>query len=62
MTKDEVVSTALKLVLTAYEHEVREKFLYKGERIFGPHFDVDFLADVLKTNKKQALNWRGKAA
>jgi hypothetical protein len=58
--KDEVVSTALKCVLTALEHEAREKFLYRGERIFGPHFSVDFLVKTLKNNKSKALNWRGK--
>ena len=46
MTKSEVVSTALKAVLTAEEHEAREKFLYKKARIFGPHLDVDFLANL----------------
>lgn len=43
-TKSELVSTALKAVLTAVEHEAREKFLYRGRAIFGPHFDVDKLA------------------
>ncbi len=44
MTRSEVVQTALKAVLTAVEHEAREKFLYRGRAIFGPHFDVDELA------------------
>jgi hypothetical protein len=44
MTKSEIVQTALKAVLTALEHEAREDFTYKGKPIFGPHFDVDFLA------------------
>ncbi len=48
MTKSEVVSTALKAVLTAVEHEVRESFRYRGSAIFGPHFDVDALADFAK--------------
>lgn len=43
MTKSEVVSTALKAVLTAEEHETREKFRFQGKAIFGPHFDVDQL-------------------
>lgn len=43
MTRSEVVQTALKAVLTAEEHEVRENFLYNGKRIFGPHIDVDAL-------------------
>jgi hypothetical protein len=44
MTKSEIVQTALKAVLTALEHEAREDFTYRGKPIFGPHFDVDFLA------------------
>lgn len=43
MTKSEIVSTALKAVLTAEEHEAREQFLYRGRAIFGPHLDVDTL-------------------
>lgn len=43
MTRSEVVATALKAVLTAVEHEAREDFLYRGEAVFGPHYDVDEL-------------------
>jgi len=43
MTRSEVVATAFKAVLTAVEHEAREDFLYRGEAVFGPHFDVDEL-------------------
>ena len=46
MTKSEVVQTAFKAVLTAIEHETREAFRYRGEAIFGPHFDVDRLAEL----------------
>lgn len=46
MTKSELVQTAFKAVITATEHEVRETFMYKGRRIFGPHFDVDALWEV----------------
>lgn len=38
-TESEVVQTALLAILTFEEHEAREKFLYKGERLFGPHID-----------------------
>jgi hypothetical protein len=41
MTKSEVVLTAWKAVQAAVEHEAREKFLYKGRRVFGPHIDLD---------------------
>lgn len=29
------------------EHEVREAFLYRGQRVFGPHMDLDALVDHL---------------
>lgn len=44
MVKSEIIQTALKCVLTSAEHRVRENFTYKGQRIFGPHFDVDVMA------------------
>lgn len=44
MTKSELVATAFKAVLTAEEHETRELFRYRGQAIFGPHFNVDDLA------------------
>lgn len=46
MTKSEVIQTALKAVLAAEEHEAREKFLYRGRAIFGPHFSVDRLWEL----------------
>ena len=45
-TKSEIVQTALKAVLTAEEHEAREKFLYQGKSVFGPHIDVEQLIDL----------------
>ncbi len=44
MTQSEVVQTAFSAVRWAEEHELRELFLYRGERIFGPHHDVNALA------------------
>ena len=43
MTRSEIVQIALKAVLTAEEHEVRERFKYRGRSIFDPHYDVDQL-------------------
>jgi hypothetical protein len=42
-TKSEIVLTAFKALLTAQEHEAREKFLYRGRPILDPHYDVDAL-------------------
>jgi hypothetical protein len=50
MTKSEVVQTAFKAILTAMEHEIREEFSYKGEAIFGPHFDVEELLRVAQAH------------
>ena len=48
MTPSEVVTTAFKAVITAEEHEIREKFRYRGRMIFGPHFSVDALWEVAR--------------
>lgn len=47
MTDSEVVWTAFKAVLTALEHEAREKFTFKGVRIADSHVDVHKLADFM---------------
>ncbi len=46
MTKSEVIQTAFKAILGAEEHEARERFTYRGQAIFGPHFHVDTLAEA----------------
>jgi hypothetical protein len=46
MTQSEVVQTALKAVLTAEEHEARERFRYRGAAVFGPHLDVEALVAI----------------
>ncbi|MDX1532584.1 MAG: hypothetical protein R3230_00035 [Nitrosopumilaceae archaeon] len=46
MTKSEFVQTCLKAVLTAEEHEIRERFRYKDQPIFRPHYDVDILHNI----------------
>jgi hypothetical protein len=51
MSKSELVQTALAAVLAAEEHEARERFLYKGYAVYGPHFDVDALVGLAKEEK-----------
>ena len=51
MTRSELVQTAFKCVLTSIEHEAREQFTYKGARVFGPHFDVDALVGVCRSEQ-----------
>lgn len=48
MTDSEIVSTAFKCCLTSMEHRTREHFMYKGRRIFGPHFDINDLVEICK--------------
>jgi hypothetical protein len=48
MTKSEVVQTAFKLAITSMEHRTREHFLYQGERVFSPHYDVDALVELCR--------------
>lgn len=43
MTKDEIVQTVFKCVMTSLEHRCREWFTYREKPIFGPHFSVDSL-------------------
>lgn len=60
-TESELVQTMLKAVLTATEHEVREKFMYRGKAIFGPHFDVNCLAIMLPMEQIRDANNGGAA-
>lgn len=52
MTPGEVVQTALAATLAAVEHEAREGFTYKGVALFGPHMDVDKLAESMVVKER----------
>lgn len=54
-TDSQIVQTAFKLCLTSAEHRTREAFMYKGVRVFGPHFDVE---DLVKLGQDKG-QWRG---
>lgn len=51
MTKSEVVQTAFKCALTSMEHRTREHFLYKNERVYSPHYDVEALVELCRQNR-----------
>lgn len=51
MTQSELVQTALKCALTSAEHRIRESFRYRGELIFGPHFDVEALVELARAGQ-----------
>lgn len=46
MTESEIVFTVWKAVLAFMEHELREKFHYKGKKIFDPHISVNALLEA----------------
>lgn len=54
MTKGELVQTCLKAVLTAEEHEAREKFLYRGRAVLGPHIDIEALYQAAANSSYRA--------
>jgi len=58
MCVSEVVRTAYKAITTAVEHEVNERFLYKGVPVFDPHRNVDLLVKIAKD--KNAIDSREK--
>lgn len=45
-TKSELVQTAFLAVRTAEEHEIRERFKYRGRSIYSPHYDVEKLVEI----------------
>lgn len=54
MIEGEVVKTAFLAVMQAMEHEVREKFLYRGKRLLGPHIAIKELMAVADTREHRA--------
>lgn len=51
MVKSEIVQTVFKCLMTSMEHRAREWFRYRGEPVFGPHFDVDDLHEICRQGK-----------
>ncbi|MHB8407775.1 MAG: hypothetical protein ACYDHY_06630 [Acidiferrobacterales bacterium] len=49
----EVVRTCYMAIEAFMKHELQENFLYKGKRIFNPHWDPDALAEVEKENVRE---------
>jgi len=58
MCVSEVVRTAYKAMQTAVEHEVNERFLYKGVAVFDPHRNIDLLIEI--ADSKNAIDVREK--
>lgn len=51
MCNNELIGTAFKAIQAAEEHETREFFKYKNERVMNPHFSYDDIAELVKQNK-----------
>lgn len=56
MCKNELVSVAFKAIREAIDHETKERFTYRGLRIFDPHIDPELLVELM--NRKDVLNTR----
>lgn len=54
MTKDEVVQTCLLATIKAVEHEVRERFKYRGHAIFHTHLPIDLLWQIAEQKSLRA--------
>ncbi|GAB4287163.1 MAG: hypothetical protein Kow0098_03290 [Ignavibacteriaceae bacterium] len=53
-TDSEIIQTALMAVIAAEEHEARERFRYKGQSIFSPHYDAEDLVELAKLGPRGA--------
>lgn len=53
MTRDEVVQTCLLATIKAVEHEVRERFKYRGHAIFHTHLPVDDLVAIAERKSRR---------
>ena len=53
MTKSEVIQTAFMAVKAALEHEAREQFKYKGESVFDPHYDIEALVELRRSERME---------
>ncbi len=47
----EIIQTCFLAVKTWQEHEAREFFTYKGRNIFGPHYDLNALVELIDQKK-----------
>lgn len=45
-TETEIVETAFKACRTSMEHVLKEHFLYEGQRVYSPHFNIRARVDL----------------
>jgi len=46
LTEDYIVQTVFKAIQNAEDHETKEKFSYKGKRLFNPHTKIAKLMEI----------------
>ena len=49
MTQSELIQTAFLAIMTAEEHETREKFLFDSIAVLGPHYNLVELKNDIRT-------------
>lgn len=52
-TESEVVRTCFLACMVSAEHRVREHFLYKGRRVFGPHTGIEKFLEIAKEDEER---------
>ena len=52
-TTSQLVQMVFGLFKALEEHEAREHFMYLGERVFGPHIDINALVEVASDTDHQ---------
>lgn len=50
LSEDFIVHTVFKAIQNAEEHEVKERFQYKGKRLFNPHTTIKNLLKVCEND------------
>jgi len=50
-TETEIVETAFKACRTSMDHVLKEHFLYKGRRVYSPHFAIQARIDMCDARK-----------
>jgi hypothetical protein len=43
---DAILNTIFKAIMCAEEHETKERFTYKGKRVFNPHIEIKDLMRI----------------
>lgn len=50
-TETDIVETAFLAVMRSYDHVVKEHFLYRGRRVYSPHFSIEARIEMCDSQK-----------